>query len=143
MKNQTPENRLKHINETDIRSEFVNKGVLIRIFLCILSAGILLYSYIDEQNALTRLRLSIPVLAQSIRDLKEENTHLKYEIELFESPQHLLELSRLSEYSHLKQPLLKDIITMSQGVALVASSDEMKKTPIVKPRFTFPIGAKN
>lgn len=120
----------------------MNRGILFRIFLCVLCAGLLLYSYIDEQNALTRLRLVIPVLAKDIRDLKEENTHLKYEIEFFESPQHLLELSRAAEFSHLKQPLLKDIVTMPQGVALQISSEETKQKAMAKPRFTLPIGAK-
>lgn len=100
-----------------------------RIFLCIFCAGVLLYSYIEQQNALTRLRLDIPVLSKEIRDLKETNTHLRYEIERFESPEHLLELSTSSAFSHLKHPLLKDIVALPQGVALQISSEEKSKPP--------------
>ncbi len=112
-----------------------------RIFLCVICAGLFLYSYIDAQNALTRLRLQIPVLAKQIKDIKEENTHLKYEIELFESPQHLLELASHSEFTHLKQPLLKEIITMPQGVALQVSSEEKHKAAASRPRLNLAIGA--
>jgi hypothetical protein len=117
-------------------------GILLRIFLCIFTAGVFLYSFIDSQNKLTRLRLQIPVLAKDIREIKEANTQLKYEIELFESPQHLLELARNAEYSHLKQPLLKEIITLPQGVALEIASEEKLKVAKGRPRLTLPIGAK-
>lgn len=110
----------------------MTKGTLLRIFLCIFCAGIFLYSYIEKQNGLTRLRLKIPVLGKEIRDLKEYNTHLKYEIELFESPEHLITLSRNSEFSHLKHPLLKDIVALPQGIALQLSSEEKPK--IMQPK---------
>lgn len=109
----------------------MTKATLVRVFLCIFCAGVLLYAYIEQQNALTRLRLDIPVLSKEIRDLKETNTQLKYEIERFESPEHLLELSASRQFSHLKHPLLKDIIALPQGVALQISSEEKSK-----PSFT-------
>jgi hypothetical protein len=112
-----------------------------RIFLCVICAGLFLYSYIDAQNALTRLRLQIPVMAKEIKGIKEENTHLKYEIELFESPQHLLELASHSEFTHLKQPLLKEIITMPQGIALQISSEEKQKAAAARSRLNLAIGA--
>ncbi len=120
----------------------MEKGILIRIFLCIGAFGLFLYSYIDEQNHLTRLRLNIPVIAKEIKDIKEENTHLNYEIELFESPEHLLELARHSEFSHLKQPLLKEIMAMPEGIALNMPAEESKGKAQLKPRLSFPIGAK-
>ncbi len=122
---------------------YIDRGVLLRIFLCVICAGLLLYSYIDAQNGLTRLRLQIPVLMKDIRVLKEDNTHLRYEIELFESPQHLLELASHSEFGHLKQPLLKEVITMPQGIALQISSEEKHKAASTRPRLTLPIGAKH
>ena len=66
-----------------------SRGVLLRILLCIAVFGVLLYSYVDRQNDVTRLRLEIPQLAKEIKDLSEENTRLQYEIDLFESPQNL------------------------------------------------------
>ena len=120
-----------------------NKGPLIRILICIGACGVFLYSYIDKQNAVTRRRLEIPVLAKEIKDLKEENTRLQYEIDLFESPEHLMELARHSEYSHLKHPMLKEIITMQEGLALQVSSDEKKEPAAARPKLKFAIGAKH
>lgn len=119
-----------------------NKGPLIRILVCIGTCGGFLYSYVDKQNAVTRRRLEIPVLAKEIKDLKEGNTRLKYEIELFESPEHLMELARHSEYSHLKHPMLKEIVTMQQGIALQVSSDEKEEKAVAGPKLKFAIGAK-
>lgn len=119
-----------------------NKGPLIRILLCIGVCGGFLYAYVDKQNALTQRRLEIPVLAKEIKDLKEENIRLQYEIDLFESPEHLMELARHSEYSHLKHPMLKEVVTMQQGLALQMSSDEKEEKEDVRPRLKFAIGAK-
>jgi|SRR6267154_241503 hypothetical protein len=118
-----------------------NKGPLIRILVCIGTCGGFLYSYVDKQNAVTQRRLKIPVLAKEIKDLKEENTRLQYEMDLFESPEHLMELSRHNEYSHLKHPMLKEIVTMQQGLVLV-SSDEKEEKVEALPRLKFAIGAK-
>ena len=101
-----------------------DKGPLIRILVCIGVFGVFLYSYVDKQNAVTRRRLEIPVLAKEIKDLKEVNTRLQFEIDLFESPEHLMELARHSEYSGLKQPMLKDILSMKEGLALQVGSEE-------------------
>ncbi len=119
-----------------------NKNPLISILVCIGACGAFLYSYVDKQNAVTRRRLEIPVLAKKIKDLKEENTRLKYEIELFESPEHLMELARYNEYSHLKHPMFKEIVTMQQGLALQVSSDEKEEKAETGPKLKFAIGAK-
>lgn len=120
-----------------------NKGPLIRILLCIGACAGFLYLYVDKQNALTQRRLEIPVLAKEIKDLQEENIRLQYEIDLFESPEHLMELSRHSEYSHLKHPMLKEIVTMQQGLALQVSSNEKEEEKEgARPKFKFAIGAK-
>jgi hypothetical protein len=119
-----------------------DKGPLIRILVCIGVFGVFLYSYIDTQNAVTRRRLEIPVLAKEIKDLKEAKTRLQYEIDLFESPEHLMELARHSEYSHLKQPMLKEILTMQEGLALEISSGEEEEKGAARPKLKFAIGAK-
>ena len=119
------------------------KAVLIRILVCIAVCGTFLYSYVNKQNAVTKRRLEIPVLAKEIKDLKEENTHLRYEIEIFESPEHLMELARHSEFSHLKHPMLKEVLSMQEGIALQVSSGETEeKKPTARPQVKFPIGAK-
>jgi predicted HTH domain antitoxin len=118
------------------------KSLFLRFLICITACGGFLYSYVDKQNVVTRRRLEIPVLAKEIKDLKEENTRLQYEIELFESPEHLMELARFSEYSHLKQPMLKEIVTMPQGIALQVSSEESEEKVPASPKLKFAIGAK-
>lgn len=92
-------------------------GIFIRVLFCILSLGSFLYAYINKQNSITELRLQIPVVAKELQLIKEENTRLEFEIDRFENPLHLMELSRQPQFSHLKHPLLNEIITLegSQG----------------------------
>lgn len=86
------------------------KFLFFRILLCIVIFGILLYSYVESRNRLTGLRLRIPALEKELHEIREDNIRLQYEIERFESPIHLMELWRLPEYSHLRHPLLKEVI---------------------------------
>jgi hypothetical protein len=96
----------------------------LRLCLCIAAAAFFLYAYIEKQNAATRLRLQIPIVAKEVRALKETNTRLKYQIELFESPQNLLALSRQSAYTHLQHPLISQIVCLPEGFALCRSSEK-------------------
>lgn len=84
----------------------------LQVFLCILIAGITLFLYIDKLNALTELRLEIPALAKEVKQIQEENIRLRYEIDQFESPIHLMELARKPEFSHLKYPHFDDEIVL-------------------------------
>lgn len=86
----------------------VKKGKinLIRAFVCIIAAGFTLFAYIEKQNELTELRLAIPQLTKEVATLREDNVRLKYEIERFESPLHMMELMRSPEFSHLKFPYI-------------------------------------
>lgn len=79
-----------------------------RVFICIAVAGLTLFAYIDKQNELTGLRLLIPALTKEVKGIQEENIRLKYEIERFESPIHLMEMMRKPEFSHLKYPYLSE-----------------------------------
>lgn len=89
--------------------------LLVRISTCIMGVGILLYSYIDRQNELTELRLKIPQMAKEVKGIQEENIRLQYEIDRFESPIHLMELSRKPEFGHLKYPSFNSIIILPEG----------------------------
>lgn len=84
----------------------------LRIFFCIFAAGMTLYAHVKIQNELTELSLVIPDLSKEVKTIQTENMRLHYEIERFESPIHLMELSRKPEYSHLKYPYQKDIIIL-------------------------------
>jgi predicted methyltransferase len=68
---------------------------------------------INQQNRITKLRIEIPTALNTILEVDEEIARLKYQIECFENPLHLMQLAELSEYSHLKYPLKKEIITIS------------------------------
>jgi hypothetical protein len=118
----------------------MNKATLVRIFLAIFVVSFFLYRYTDQQNALTKLRLRLPALAKEIKAIREENKHLCYEIEQFESPEHLMQLARRGEFSHLKQPLLKDIYACPEGLALVLSSPEGKRDSLDKSKPTLAVG---
>lgn len=85
------------------------KFSFLRIVFCILAAGITLYAHIEKNNELVELRLTLPLLSREVKAAQEENIRLKYEIEGFESPVHLMELSRKPEFSHLKFPRLNEV----------------------------------
>ena len=96
----------------------MNKGVLTRIVFCIMFLSLFLYIYINKINDLTEQKLHIPKLEKEILLLQEENKRLEYIIDQFKSPMHLMELARSPEYSHLKHPLLKDVLKVQEGFAL-------------------------
>lgn len=97
-------------------------GIFIRIFVCILMAGFGLYLYIYEQNQLTALRLAIPSLAKEVRNIQEENSRLKYEIDQFETPIHLMELMRMPEFGHLKFAYNNEVMVLPKQPPLNGKS---------------------
>jgi hypothetical protein len=108
-----------------------------RLFICIFALGLCLYSYIDKQNELTRLHIRLPALDKEIRSLKEENMQLQYAIDQFESPRMLMELARNCEYSHLKYPLMTQVMTVGEGLALSLPQDKESVLSQPKTRVTF------
>lgn len=86
----------------------------VRCLVCIFTASLALFAYIEKQNELTELRLAIPMVAKDVKALQEENTRLKYEVDRFESPIHLMELMRKPEFSHLKFPYVKDEVFLEK-----------------------------
>lgn len=97
---------------------------VLRFFTCIFTAALTLFAYIEKQNELTELRLAIPAIAKEVKNIQGENIRLTYEIELFESPIHLMELMRKPEFSHLKYPFLPNEIFLPQGQVLSETSHE-------------------
>lgn len=93
------------------------KGLLFRLGICLSVMGLCLYSYLDLQNQLTHLKIRIPVVEKEIYAIAEENRRLSYEIGQFQSPSHLIELARRPEFSHLKHPLLNEILTVPEALA--------------------------
>ncbi|MCH9612986.1 MAG: hypothetical protein S4CHLAM102_14860 [Chlamydiia bacterium] len=84
----------------------------IQIAICFAVCTTFLYNYLSYQNQLTQLRMEIPALAQTLKGIEEENLRLKYEIERFENPWHLMDLAKHSEFSHLRHPLLEEIVVI-------------------------------
>lgn len=80
----------------------MKKVFFAKVFICISGCGLMLYSYINTQNALCARRLLLPALAKEVSVLHEENTRLRFEIERFEDPKHLMELANQQTYRHLK-----------------------------------------
>lgn len=89
-------------------------GVFIRLLICISFAGLVLYKDIDQQNELTELRLSIPILTREVKEIREKNLELQYTIDCFESPLHLMELARKPEFGHLKYPSSNEIVLLPE-----------------------------
>lgn len=90
------------------------RGTVIRIFVCLLFAGWMLYFYIDKHNELVELRLLIPQVEKDLKAVQEENMRLKYEIDRFESPIHLMEMARKPEFSHLKYPQTSEVVILPE-----------------------------
>lgn len=88
---------------------------------------ICLYKYINKINELTLVKLEIPKLEKEIRSLDEEREVLQYEIDRFENPIHLMELARSPQFSHLKHPLVKDVLKVKEGVAIKESIEKSSR----------------
>ena len=86
--------------------------------------------YIDKQNGLTELRLTIPALAKDVQKIREENIQLQYEIDNFESPIHLMELAGKPSFGHLKHPYLKDILMLPKGDRDLIQDNLERVTPL-------------
>lgn len=98
----------------------------LKIFICILTVGLMLYALIEKQNELVAIRLEIPVLEKELHLLEEENNRLLYEIEQFESPMHLMELAKKPEFSHLKFPHQSEVIVLPKPAPLIISKETSK-----------------
>ena len=81
-----------------------------RFFLSVLIVGGALYAYVHKHNRLIEMRICLPLLARELQAIEEENVRLKFAVEKFENPLHLMEIARKPQYAHLKHPLITDII---------------------------------
>ena len=93
------------------------KGLLVQLGLCVSIAGCCLFSYLEKQNAATELKIRFPELEREIGAIREESRRLRYEIDQFENPTHLIEMAHRPEFSHLRHPLLREIMTVPEAIA--------------------------
>lgn len=96
----------------------MNVKWIARIALCLAVLGVTLYGHIEKQNQITAMRIQLPETVSRLKAVQEDNTRLRYEIEQFESPEHLIELARHHEFSHLRHPLVKEIVNVPEGLAV-------------------------
>jgi len=94
------------------------KRLLIQISVCGIVFGLCLHSYLDHQNTLTKIKIQLPQLEKEIQLINEENCRLSYEVDRFENPTHLIEIVHRSEFSHLKHPILKEILTVPEAIVM-------------------------
>lgn len=119
----------------------MNKWLFIRIFLCIVFLGGCLYSYLDMQNEITELRIRIPSLTKEVRKIDEINTRLAFEIEVFESPENLMQLVQKSEYAYLKFPTNQEVVLLEEGTLLHPTKDVAPEKVRRRPSITIATGA--
>lgn len=87
----------------------------IRAAICLASIGLVAYAYIDQKNHLTELSRIIPELEKEVKQVQEENVNLQYEIDRFRSPRHLLKLSKLPQYRHLRFPTVDEVVVIQEN----------------------------
>lgn len=85
--------------------------------VCFCTFCFCLYSYLEVQNNLTRVKMLLPQKEREIHAIREEIRRLSYEVGSFENPTHLIELAHRPEFSHLKHPVLKEILTVPEAFA--------------------------
>ncbi len=64
------------------------------------------------------MKIRVPEVEKEIKLVREESRRLAYEIDKFENPAHLIELAHNPEFSHLKHPLLREILTVPEAFAI-------------------------
>jgi len=90
------------------------RAIILQVVCSLTALGACWFSYLEKQNELTQLRLYAPKLVREVREIKEENAHLHYEIQELQSPQKLLELAQNPKFAHLKHPLGKNILVLEE-----------------------------
>ena len=93
------------------------RGLLLKLGFCLGVLSLCLYSYLNCQNGVTHLKIRLPQLEKEIKLVSEENCRLQYEIDRMENPAKLIELAHRPEFSNLKHPMMKEILTVQEGIA--------------------------
>lgn len=107
--------------------------------VCLLTLGGCLINYLERQNTLTQLRLYVPKLSLEIKGIQEEISQLKYNIQEFENPDHLLKLASDFSSGYLKHPLEKEILVIQERNSLQSLGAE-EEFPALKSNHTLAAG---
>ncbi|WP_213318474.1 hypothetical protein [Chlamydiifrater volucris] len=93
----------------------MHKLLFFRLAACCLFSAILMYSYVNKQNEITKVRLAIPRTSADLRELEEENVSLSFIIERYESSENLMEIASLPEYEGLHYPTIDSLVFLDAG----------------------------
>lgn len=96
----------------------MQRGLPLQLAVCLSVLSFCLYSYQSKQNELTHLKIRLPQLEKEIGAICEEAQRLQFEIERGEGPSRLIQLAHQPEFRHLKHPLLKEVLTVREGIAV-------------------------
>jgi len=83
--------------------------------------------------------MELPAKAKQLKKLEEETMHLRYRIEQFESPAHLVALAQTAPYSHLKHPSTDTVVVMEEGRLPKKEPEPQERVFFTGPRLV--IGA--
>ncbi len=118
------------------------KGWFVQVSLCLATLAACLFSYLEKQHEITELRIYVPKLLKEIRSIQEHNVELSYQIQAFESPEHLMQLAMDPKFSHLKYPLSKEVLVLQEPSQLHSGSEKTKTVFSPKLKHTLAVGAK-
>ncbi|MBI5345845.1 MAG: hypothetical protein HZB76_01700 [Chlamydiae bacterium] len=103
----------------------MNRGLFLKIMICIFVFSLSLFSYVDKKNGLTTYKIEVPKLAREINTLKQQIKKLQYEVDQFENPTNLMQLAQRPEFNHLRHPLVDEVLTLKEGLALKENDSYM------------------
>ena len=106
----------------------MKKIFFVQVLVCAFSCGSVLYAYVRQQNDVTKVRIELPKLTREVRQLEEQNSRLRFEIERFENPKHLMELAKRPDFSDLKHPLSREIFVLH-------TKEEESQEPQIQDKF--------
>lgn len=118
------------------------KGVVLQVVLSFMMMSACLFSYLEKQNQLTELRIYVPKLVKEVKSIQEENTRLRYQIQEFEGPEHLMLLVADPKFSHLKYPLNKEILVLQDVSQKESCPSQKKEGSFSQFKHTLAVGAK-
>lgn len=120
----------------------MNSGMVLRLLCCLAVFAVYLYHVIHKQNAINYLSMQIPKVSKDLKTIEEENVRLRFLIDSFESPDHLMQLVKSPAYSHLRHPSVQEVFNLAEGVALqVEERSEIKMFIPFKPHPVLAVGA--
>jgi len=111
----------------------MNGKVMLRMLFCLAVFTVYLYHIVHKQNTLNHLSMQIPKETLDLKVIEEQNVRLRFLIDSFESPDHLMQLAHSPQYAHLRHPVSTEVLHIAQGSPL--HSKEVPQGPKVLHPF--------